>query len=267
MQQDEDPSTTAPPPAKGAQTLLRGLEVLRLVSDGVSDAGGIGRALGLPRSTAHRVLASLVSAGYLHHLPQQGYLLGPQLIFLGQRAVEQRPVQSVSAPVLRRLAEATGDTVHLGVPYGAEVLYLDKVNGTRGLEMRSRPGQRMPLALTGLGKAMLMGMPEDRWEPLYRAAVDMQAQHSGRVPPRPWDVFRADLERSRERGACFDMEENELGIRCVGAPVRDITGQVVAGVSVASAVPFMPEARLAELAPIVVAHAAEISLNLGGQPK
>ncbi|WP_172329414.1 IclR family transcriptional regulator [Mangrovicoccus sp. HB161399] len=262
----EDPvSTAASGAAKGTQTLLRGLDVLRLVSEGVSDAGSIGRALGVPRSTAHRLLSSLVSAGYLHHVPQAGYLLGPQLIFLGQRAAEQRPVRSLAEPVLRELAGITGDTVHLGIPDGAEVLYLDKIEGTRGLEMRSRPGQRMPLALTGLGKAMMLAMPEDRWEPLYRAAAEIQARHPGRVPPRPWPDFRADLEEGRARGFCFDLEENEYGIRCVGAPVRDLSGKVAAGLSVASAVPFMPETRLAELGPVVAAHAAEISRRLGGR--
>ncbi|WP_240722332.1 IclR family transcriptional regulator [Poseidonocella sp. HB161398] len=265
MEEDRD-TRTASGAAKGTQTLMRGLEVVRLVSEGVSDAGGIGRALGVPRSTAHRLLASLVAAGYLHHVPQSGYLLGPQLIFLGQRAREQRPVQALAAPVLRRLAELTGDTVHLGVPDGAEVLYLDKIEGTRGLEMRSRPGQRMPLALTGLGKAMMIAMPPERWEPLYRAAAEIQSRHPGRVPPRPWPEFRDDLEAAAGRGYSLDLEENEFGIRCVGAPVRDVSGQVAAGLSVASAVPFMPESRLAELGPVVAAHAAEITRSLGGSP-
>lgn len=263
---DESSKPESAAPAKGAQTLLRGLEVLRLVSEGISDAGGIGRELGVPRSTAHRLLSSLVSVGYLHHIPQQGYLLGPQLIALGERAREQRPVVRVAAPILQRLAAATGDTVHLGVPDGAEVLYLDKLDGSRGLEMRSRAGLRMPMALTGLGKAILIAMPEARWKPLYEAAVALQAQHSGRVPPRPWAEVQADLAVSSARGFCFDMEENEYGIRCVGAPVRDITGQVVAGISVASAVPYMSEQRLIDLAPLVAAHAAEISQQLGGDP-
>ncbi|MBE3640161.1 IclR family transcriptional regulator [Mangrovicoccus algicola] len=264
---EEDHGSRAAGPAKGTQTLMRGLEAVRLVSEGVSDAAGIGRALGVPRSTVHRLLSSLVAAGYLHHLPQGGYLLGPQLISLGERARQQRPVQALAAPVLRRLADLTGDTVHLGVPDGAEVLYLDKIEGTRGLEMRSRPGHRMPLALTGLGKAMMLAMPEPRWEPLWRAAAEIQKSHPGRVPPRPWPEFRADLLEARQRGYCFDLEENEYGIRCAGAPVRDATGQVVAGLSVASAVPFMPESRLAELGPVVAAHAAEISRILGGSPE
>ncbi|WP_138468769.1 IclR family transcriptional regulator [Poseidonocella sp. HB161398] len=251
---------------RGTQTLVRGLDILRLVGEGTESASGIAAALGVPRSTAQRLLASLLAEGYLRKVARRGYVLGPQLIHLGARARDQQPVLALAAPVLRRLAAATGDTVHLGVPEGDEVLYLDKVAGTRGLEMRSRPGQRMPLAFTGLGKAMLVDLDAEALCGLYGRSARVQSDRPGRVPPRPWEAFRDDIALVRRRGCSFDLEENEIGIRCIGAPVRDTGGGVVAGLSVASAAPFLPESRMAELAPLVLAHAAEISRELGWRP-
>jgi len=255
--------TDGPGGPRGTQTLTRGLDMIRLVAEGVTEAGAIARAMDLPRSTAQRLLASLTAAGFLHNLPRQGYRLGPELIRLCACARAQRPLEALARPVLERLAAETGDTVHLGVPEGSEVLYLDKIDGTRGLEMRSRPGQRMPMALTGIGKAMLATLPETRWPGAYAAAAERQAAHPGRVAPRPWPAVEADLRAIARHGISFDREENEIGICCVAAAIRDASGQMVAALSLASAVPYLPEARLEGLAPQVAAAAAEISARLG----
>lgn len=253
-------------PVKGTQTLLRGLAFLECVAEGIGDVKGIAARLGTPRSTTHRMLSSLVAEGYLHHVPYKGYLLGPKLIALGGKALEQRPLVALARPHLEALARRTADTVHLGVIEGAEVFYLDKIPGTRGLEMRSRVGHRMPLASTGLGKALMLGLPRGRWRDLYDRAAALSAAAPDRPPLAPWPAFEAQLARYVERGWSFDLEENEIGIRCVGAPVRDIRNRVAAAVSVASAVPYMPDDRMAELGPIVRATAEAISRELGWTP-
>lgn len=252
--------------ASGTQTLMRGLALLECVAEGVCDVRGIAARLGTPRSTTHRMLSSLVQDGYLHHIPYRGYLLGPKLLFLGTRAMEQRPLAALARPHLELLAQQTGDTVHLGIVEGDEVFYLDKISGTKGLEMRSRIGQRMPLASTGIGKALMLGMDEARWDALYRRACAAHEAQPEKPPLRPWDDYLAEMRRYREQGVVFDLEENEMGIRCVGAPVRDIGGQVVAALSVASALPYMPEDRMARLAPVVRQRAESISKELGWKP-
>ena len=251
------------PQASGTQTLMRGLALLECVAAGVGDVKGIAARLGTPRSTTHRMLNSLTLEGYLHHVPYKGYLLGPKLIELGMRALEQRPLVAVARPHIEELARRTGDTVHLGVVEGAEVFYLDKIPNTRGLEMRSRIGLRMPLASTGLGKALLLGLPRDRWPELYEHARRLTAAAPERPPLAPWPEFESRLAAYVDRGWSFDLEENEIGIRCVGAPIRDVRNQVVAAISVASAVPYMPDERMEELGPIVRAVADAISKDLG----
>jgi DNA-binding IclR family transcriptional regulator len=256
----------------GTQTLLRGLALLECVAEGIGDVKGIASRLGTPRSTTHRMLNSLVAERYLLHVPYKGYLLGPKLIQLGMKALEQRPLIALARPHIEALAMRTGDTVHLGVLEDGDVFYLDKIAGTRGLEMRSRVGRRMPLASTSLGKGLLLGLPRDKWRQYYERAIDsavrMQDRPSQDRPPlAPWPEFERRMASYVDRGWSFDLEENEIGIRCVGAPVRDVRDQVVAAISVASAVPYMPDDRMAELGPVVRATAEAISKELGWKPE
>lgn len=251
------------PRGTGTQTLMRGLALLECVASGITDVKGLAARLGTPRSTAHRMIASLVNEGYLYHVPYQNYLLGPRLIYLGTKAQEQRPLGVLARPFLGELAASTGDTVHLGTVEGTHVFYLDKVSGTKGLEMRSRIGQRMPLASTGVGKALMLGIPEESWRPLYDLAVSEKTIAGERSLLEPWPDFRDVMRRYLAQGWVMDLEENELGIRCVGAPIRDVSGQVVAAVSIASAVPYMPNERMLELGPKVLATARAVSEKLG----
>jgi DNA-binding IclR family transcriptional regulator len=247
----------------GTQTLIRGLALLECVADGVADVRGLSERLGTGRSTTHRMLGSLVAEGYLHHVPYEGYTLGPKLIRLGVRALEQRPLVALARPWLEALARETGDTVHLGEPDGSEVFYLDKISGTRGLDMRSRIGQRMPMALTGVGKALMLGVPRAKWHGHYDEARQLLDRSGREARPLSWPEYERRLGEAMVRGWVYDLEENELGIRCVAAPVFDISGRVVAAISVASAVSHMSEERLAELGPVVRERAEAISKDLG----
>ncbi|MDR3435098.1 IclR family transcriptional regulator [Telmatospirillum sp.] len=258
------PSDDGEKAAAGAQTLVRGLTLLELVAEGVDDVKGLSERLHSPRSTVHRVLSNLVAQGYLHHAPHQAYTLGYKLIYLGGRAREQSPVALLARPHLEILAKSCGDTVHLGEMDGSYVLYLDKLSGGKGLEMRSRIGQRMPLASTGVGKALMLGLDEDRWRDLYDEALALK-QESGTDRPflPPWPDYLETMRNYRQHGWVMDFEENEVGIRCVGAPIRDVTGHVVAAISIASANFYMSEDRMRELGPTVAATAMAISKQLG----
>lgn len=163
----ETSSTTA-----GAQTLLRGLAVLNAVYNGCHDLKSIGEFTGTTRSTTHRLVTVLVEQRYLRHVPTQGYQLGAKLIEFGARALESTSLYEIAQPVLQRLARYTLDTVHLGIVEGDEVLYLEKINSQRGLEMRSRPGHRMPLAITGIGKALILNRTEEEWRTLFKTCGD-----------------------------------------------------------------------------------------------
>lgn len=249
----------------GTQTMLRGLNILECVASGITDVKSISKELNTPRSTIHRMLNSLVNEGYLHNVPYRGYSLGYKLILLGTRAREQRPLTALAQPYLEELATFTGDTAHLGIREGAEVFYLSKVSGGKGLEMRSRIGQRMPLASTGIGRALMLDLSSEEWRRFYDEAVQLRKGDTERPKLPPWQRYLKDMQNYAGQGWVMDMEENEIGIRCVGAPVRDVNGGIVAAISVASVIFYMPESRMLELGPKVQQTARQISMTLGAQ--
>jgi len=247
----------------GAQALFRGLAVIDAVSQGADSLAAIGAAIGCTRSTTHRLVAALVQADYLRS-EAQGYRLGPRLIELGYKARAEMPLIKLARPHLQRLADLTQDTIHLGVRESGDVLYIDKLSSTRGLEMRSRIGLRMPLALTGIGKSLMLDLPAADWQALYEEGLQRRAGQSGlREEFTPWQDYHAQMAEYAAGGFSFDLEENELGVRCVAAPVRDTGGEIIAALSVASAIPYMPESRLEELRPVVIRCAADVSAELG----
>lgn len=259
-----DADVPTPPP--GTQTLARGIAVVNAVARGHTRLRTIVEHTGVGRSTVHRLLQLLLATGYLRRHDDGAYALGPALIELGYQALQENPVTGVAAPVLRALAERVHDTVHLAIEDRCQVLYLDKIPGTRGAVMRSQIGHRMPLSRTGIGKALLLDGPA-RWRDQFVAE-----RPAGTADGLTRDVLTADafvrvMEASAARGVAFDLEENEPGILCVAAPVRDISGSIVAAISVTATRPYMPPERLETLAPIVRDAAARISAALGWHPE
>ncbi|MGV6873496.1 IclR family transcriptional regulator [Pseudochelatococcus sp. B33] len=254
----EDEKQTQREPPAGSQALIRALDVLEAAADGPIDLLRLAETVGLSRSTAHRLATSLVARDYLSFAPGRGYTLGLKLLELGQRAVAQRPLAPVARPYLERLAEETSETVHLGVLEGDWALYLDKIAGKRRFEVSSRVGERQPVWSTGLGKALIMGADEARLKHFF-------ALGNARGPRRMNDRA-AWLDKMREyaaRGYAFDLEENEPGVRCVAAPIRDASGAIVAAISVSSLAQYMEGARLDALSRAIMAAAGAISRELG----
>jgi DNA-binding IclR family transcriptional regulator len=244
----------------GTQTLARGLSVIQAVADGAEDLKTVAERTNLGRSTAHRLIQLLLQQGYLR-MGAKGYSLGPALIDLGFKALHGNPLPVVARPILEELSAQVSDTVHLAVEDGGSVLYLDKLPGSRGAEMRSRVGYRMPLTRAGVGKALLLDAP-GRW----RATFDADSVHS-QLSPAAKDIdfeeFSARMGSYVRLGAAMDLEDNEPGIRCVAAPVRDASRGIVGAISVSATRPYMPAARMRGLVAVVVRAAGRISAALG----
>src|ERR1700712_708107 len=156
-------------PLAGSQTLVRGLDVLDAVAMGVSNLNALAETLNLNRSTTHRLAATLVEQRYLSFMPRVGYALGPKLLELGYKARAQMNFPRVARDHIEALARETGDTVHLGILDDTRALYLDKIPGSRRVEIRSGIGDRHPLRSTGLGKALILDLGEARWRELYES--------------------------------------------------------------------------------------------------
>jgi DNA-binding IclR family transcriptional regulator len=239
----------------GSQTLLRGLDVIELVAEGPISLAELSDRLSLTRSTTHRLASALVDRRMLVFRPREGYALGPKLLELGYCAREQMQLPQVARPFLEQLSASTSDTVHLGVLEGDQALYLDKVSGRRRVEIGSRIGERQPLSSTGLGKALILDVGEDRWREMFTSESGPRA-----IGLPVW------LERMRgyaAAGHAYDLEENEDQIRCVAAPIRGVDGQTVGAISLSSAAQYMDDARMESLSVEVRACAEAISRELG----
>jgi len=221
----------------------------------------IGAKTGLHRSTAHRILMALEYNDLIKQNPSTGkYHLGIKLFKLGHQAVSQLNLREICRPFLSRLMNDTKETIHLAVLDDDQVLYLDKVEGPHALRMPSRVGRHIPTYCTSLGKAMLSCLDDQEVKSILRRQT--LKPHTENTA-KNINQLLADLRSVRKRGYAVDNEEIEIGLRCVGAPLRDYTGGMVGAISVAA-----PSARLSEkntpvIGRMVIAIAAGISEQLG----
>jgi len=221
----------------------------------------IGFKTGLHRSTAHRILMALEYNDLIKQNPSTGkYHLGIKLFKLGHQAVSQLNLREICRPFLSRLMNDTKETIHLAVLDDDQVLYLDKVEGPHALRMPSRVGRYIPTYCTSLGKAMLSCLDDQEVKSILRRQT-LKPHTENTV--KNINQLLADLRSVRKRGYAVDNEEIEIGLRCVGAPLRDYTGGMVGAISVAA-----PSARLSEkntpvIGRMVIAIAAGISEKLG----
>lgn len=220
-------------------------------------------ASGLARTSVHRILRTLTDRGYLMVSADGEYLPGPRALTVAARAFESVDLSSVARPVIDRLVELTDCTVHVGALVGDEVIYVARGESRKPYRMPSRVGRAIPLHSTSMGKSLLASGPEDR--------LRNYLQSPGLVPRTPHTIvdrrrFRTELDQVRARGYAFDDEENEPGIRCVGAAIFDHTGSASHGISVSTLALEHSLDGLARFAGPVVEAAAEISAMLGHRP-
>jgi DNA-binding IclR family transcriptional regulator len=221
----------------------------------------LAKLTGLSKGTVHRLLSAMEDHRLIEQDPMsKRYRLGLRLFELGSRAVARVDVVERATPHLNELVRATGDTANLGVLDRGMVLYIAKVEGWHSLRMPSQVGKRLQAHCTGLGKALLADRPD--------AEVDQIVREHGLARHTPntigdAEALREELAVTRKRGYAVDNEELEAGIRCVGAPVRDFTGAVVAAISVSGPSTRITAEIVPELAERITASAAAISRSLG----
>jgi len=261
LEKTEDLEDTGGEKEKGgaaALTLMRGLEVLGRVAKGDNSLPKISKALGLNKSTVHRLASTLVDAGFLSFSQREGYALGTRLLELGHAAQQQITLTRVAHDYLVRLAADTGDTVNLGVLDGHQVHYIDKIPGTRRIEVRCVIGERQYLRPTGLGKALLFDENEDKLREVYHREAREFPNY--RYDLKGWlDIMKV----YRAEGYAMDMDENEDRVRCVAAPIRDMSGAIIAAISVSSAAQYMDDERIETLKGYVGEVTSAISRELG----
>jgi DNA-binding IclR family transcriptional regulator len=210
-----------------------------------------------PKATLYRFLQTLTNQGMLEYDDAyQTYSLGVRLVRLAHAAWSHSSLAPIARPFLDRLSAQIDDTVHLAQLDNAQVLYVDKRNAKRPVEMYSDAGKVGPAYCTGVGKAMLAFLPE-----LEQARVISQ-QSFHRFTDRTYtdaNALRAELKAIVVRGYAYDREEHEPGIICIACPILSERGRVLGALSVTRSGSVAQLDALSALAPRVAATADEIA--------
>ncbi|MFN0285090.1 MAG: IclR family transcriptional regulator [Kineosporiaceae bacterium] len=254
------PSAPRDPLLGSVRTAAR---VLRAFS-GADTALGVAelaRRIGISKSTAHRVLATLAAERLLEQDARTGkYRLGLSLYELGSAVSEHVDLHQAALPVLTTLRHRTGEMVHVAVLDRLEVVYVERLESHHMLPVFRRVGHRLPAHLTSSGKALLAALPRDVLEARLEGHV-LVARTPKTITNRT--ALLAELDRVARRGWASNIEEGQLGVSSVGAPVRGPDGAVMAAVSVVGDVTRLRGAALHQAAALVVEAAAVISGRLG----
>ncbi len=248
---------------KSVQVLERSFAILEEIArnKGEASLAALAKGLAIPRSTIHRLLASLMELGYVEQdLGSGHYRMGLKVLALSSVILENLDIRRISHEYLQDLMEETGETANLVVLDRNEVVYIEKVESNARVRVFSLIGRRAPVHVTGAGKVLLSEMAQmDIIEILRTKGMPKLTKYS----ITDIEVFLDELAKVRKQGYAFDNQECEMEARCVAAPIRNHTGRIIASMSVSGPVNRVTQEKMHELVPVVIRHAVRLSQALG----
>lgn len=227
---------------------------------GVSD---LARRIGVTKSTAHRLVRTLTADGLLERVEGTGtYRLSVVVQVLGASAQSSSLLHGASVPVLDDLRNRTKETVQIGILDGLEVVYVERRESPNAVRIFGRLGHRTPAHSTATGKMLLAHLPQDT---LDARLVDVRLARRTPYTVTSVEELRTQLGRIRVRGWSENINESEMGMASVAAPIRDQSGGVVAALSVAGPVQRLDGDHLRRFVRPLIEAAAQISRRLGSE--
>lgn len=258
-----EPGARGVSPRYRIQAIERAVSILNAFSPEDPELGvtELAERLGLHKSTVHRFMVNLDAAGLVERNPRTGrYRLGLRIFELGGLVMQQMNLWDEALPFLEGLVHDTGETGHLAVLDGGEAIYIERVEARRALRVPSAIGRGYPAHATNLGKVLLADLaPEQVEQIVAERGLAAYTPHTITDPER----LAGELERIRAVGYAVDNEEYDEGLRCIGAPVRDHSGHVVAALGIGGPATRIIPDRVDELAELVMTAARGLSRRLG----
>ncbi|OYR13339.1 IclR family transcriptional regulator [Brucella thiophenivorans] len=231
------------------------------VKGGQLSVSEIAELTGMARSTTHRWVAILRESGLLEQDRNRDvYRLGLRLIHLGNIALNGMDISRDARHVVESLSRAGGEKGHLYVFDGNQMIFVSHTSGGRAGRFNSTTiMESSPCYCSGVGKAVLAFQPDDVIERVIAQGLHAYTTSTLTDPV----ALREDLHRTRERGYSINNGEMDASERCIGAPVRNPVGRVIAGLSLTSTPRRLTDDRIPEMAALVVKHAEALSIQLG----
>ncbi len=242
--------------------LEKAMAILDLLgsTSGAHTATEIHTILGLPKASTFMILNVLERHQMVKRSPRNRYTIGLRAYELGTRYLAGLDIVEVARPHLEELVRRTRLTAHLGVLQGEHLIYADKAESSGMIRFSTFTGMRADIHTSSLGKAIAAHMPEPDLRALL-AGTELGAYTPNTITSL--SALTAELERIRIQGYAVENEEGELGVRCVGAPIWDDAGSVVAAISVTGVLSQIPLERIEPLGIDVIAAASGVSRELG----
>jgi IclR family KDG regulon transcriptional repressor len=251
------------PSRKIIASVQHALDILNLFGAQHAELGNaeIAKMLNMDTGTAAGLIHTLKVNNYLDQNPNnRRYRLGLKLAERGAVLLDQLDLRKVAAPYLEELRNWCGESINLGIRDQKEVVYIERLFGTHSLGIRSELGKRAPLHSTALGKVLLAYMNPQEVKSLLGDYVFTPVTPHTIIDP---DFFITDLEQVRKNGFAMDEQENEMGGRCLAAPIFDRNGKINAAISVSVPIQRFPVEKIPEYGKRVIAAGYAISHNLG----
>jgi IclR family transcriptional regulator, KDG regulon repressor len=245
------------------QSVERSLDILEELAVAENGIGiiDLSSRVSLHASTVHRLLATLVSRGYVRQDNQNGrYILGRGALALAQSFHARQDIRNEARPFLQQLMEESGETANLIVLDSDEAVYIDQVPSSRVVRMFAAIGKHAPLHSTGCGKLLLAYLDSaERARIISEKGLPASTRYTITSPAE----LERDLAETRRRGFAVDNRENDEDVRCIAGPVRDHSGRVVAAISISGPATRFTREQIPGLSRLVVSVSTHLSEALG----
>jgi DNA-binding IclR family transcriptional regulator len=247
-------------PSAAVERALAMLEAVAEVSEGLSNAE-ISRKLKIPKSSASYLLRTLETRGYVARDAESGkYRVGLKILSLSRGALGGLDVRGVALPVMQRLTQQTGLTCHLAVVDGADAVYIEKVEPEGFIRMDTWVGRRMRVHATSVGKAIVAYVPLEQLQQIIeRGGMERRTPKT----ITSMDKLVKELEKVRNQSFAIDDEENNLGARCVAAPIFDERGAILASLGLSGTTQQVSPRTMPRILEALKDSARHISIGMG----
>ena len=244
------------------QSIDRALDIIEVLSAESSGLGvtEIASRIHLPKSTTSRIISTLAARGYLSRNAVGNYQIGLKLINAVSCYINSLELQTEARPYVAKITGELGLTCHLGVLDGSEVVYIEKMDVFSNVRLYSQIGVHVHAYSCSLGKCLLSNYSA---EEVRHIMSNCRFVRFTDKTLSSMDELIADLDTVRRRGWAIDDEESEIGHRCLGAPIYDYRGDIIAAISASGPTSVFTEDRIESVASYLTAQAMEISRTMG----
>jgi len=245
------------------KSIEKALKILNCFSEAEFelDLSKIVQKIHLPKTTVYRILSTLEKEGIIsQNQENKKYRLGLRLFELGSLVFRKLKLREVALPLMEKLSEESGETVHLGILDKYEVISVEKADSSFSLRSNVYIGKRAPAYCIGVGKALLAFQPLDKIH-LFLEQNKLKRYTQNTITDK--GKLEKELEMVRKKGFALDNMEHEEGVRCVAAPIRNYEGKVIASISISGPSIRITEEKIPQFVLMVKETAKTISKELG----